>query len=237
MKKTLYILLLMLLAVIQTQAQITFKLKSVVGQQNPSSDGLFSYGTIDGSNNFVPFSGYGNDNSYGGGTDGQVGWTFQVGEQTYPFLAFEQLDAREVTPQPFPTFGIFMHPGASPSVVRLAIPNTVHIVGIANSLQRATFGCGTNIGYSIKTDNTTILPRTIIATSNTPTIYTAPAITVGSGYMYFIVDQGDDGSFYCDDTAVDVEVTLYFDKILTPVLFGTLNCNSTSAQGKRMRFR
>ena len=150
MRKNIYVLLLILVAVIQTQAQITFKLKSVVGQQNPSSNGLFSYGTIDGNNNFVPFPAYGNDNTYGGGAAGQLGWTFNVGQESYPFLAYEQLNAGEVTPQPFPPFGVFLHPGESPSVVRLSIPNNVHILGITNALQRATFGCGDNIGYTIK---------------------------------------------------------------------------------------
>ncbi len=229
MRKKIYVLLLILVAVIQTQAQITFKLKSVVGQQNPSSNGLFSYGTIDGNNNFVPFPAYGNDNTYGGGAAGQLGWTFNVGQESYPFLAYEQLNAGEVTPQPFPPFGVFLHPGESPSVVRLSIPNNVHILGITNALQRATFGCGDNIGYTIKTDNLTIFPRTIIATSNSPTTYNVPAINVSAGsYIYFIVDKGDDGSTYCDDTALDVEVTLQYDKIVTPILSGSLNCNATS---------
>ncbi|WP_064198427.1 MULTISPECIES: hypothetical protein [Emticicia] len=230
MRKNIYVLLLILFAVIQTKAQITFKLKSVVGQQNPSSNGLFSYGTLDGSNNFVLFPAYGNDNTYGGGTAGQLGWTFQVGQESYPFLAYEQLNAGEITPQPFPPFGVFLHPGESPSVVRLSIPNNVHILGITNALQRATFGCGDNIGYTIKTDNLTIFPRTIIATSNSPTTYNVPAINVSAGsYIYFIVDKGDDGSTYCDDTALDVEVTLQYDKIVTPTLSGTLNCSATNA--------
>lgn len=232
MKNKFYLLLLFLTAIVvlPTSAQITFKLKSVVGQQNPSSNGLFSYGTIDGNNNFVLFPAYGNDNTYGGGTAGQLGWTFNVGQESYPFLAYEQLNAGEVTPQPFPPFGVFLHPGESASVVRLSVPNNVHILGITNALQRATFGCGDNIGYTIKTDNLTIFPRTIIATSSSPTTYNVPAINVSAGsYIYFIVDKGDDGSTYCDDTALDVEVTLQYDKIVTPILSGTLNCGATSA--------
>ncbi len=232
MKNKFYLLLLFLTAIVvlPTSAQITFKLKSVVGQQNPSSNGLFSYGTIDGNNNFVLFPAYGNDNTYGGGTAGQLGWTFQVGQESYPFLAYEQLNAGEITPQPFPPFGVFLHPGESPSVVRLSVPNNVHILGITNALQRATFGCGDNIGYTIKTDNLTLFPRTIIATSSSPTTYNVPAINVSAGsYIYFIVDKGDDGSTYCDDTALDVEVTLQYDKIVTPILSGTLNCGANSA--------
>lgn len=232
MKNKFYLLLLFLIAIVvlPTSAQITFKLKSVVGQQNPSSNGLFSYGTIDGNNNFVPFPAYGNDNTYGGGVAGQLGWTFNVGQESYPFLAYEQLNAGEVTPQPFPPFGVFLHPGESPSVVRLSVPNNVHILGITNSLQRATFGCGDNIGYTIKTDNLTLFPRTIITTSSSPTTYNVPAINVSAGsYIYFIVDKGDDGSTYCDDTALDVEVTLQYDKIVTPILSGTWNCSATSA--------
>ncbi len=229
MKKNIYVLLLILLAVIQTHSQITFKLKSVVGQQNPSSNGLFSYGTLN-NGTFQLFSYYGEDGTGAGINISQKGWTFNLGQESYPFLAYEQLNAAEVTPQPFPQFGVFLHPGESPSVVRLAVPNNVHILGITNALQRATFGCGDNIGYTIKTDNLTIFPRTIIATSNSPTTYNVPAIDVSAGsYIYFIVDKGDDGSTYCDDTALDVEVTLQYDKIVTPILSGTLNCSANSA--------
>lgn len=229
MRKNIYVLLLVLLAVIQTHAQITFKLKSVVGQQNPSSNGLFSYGTLN-NGTFQLFPHYGEDGTGAGINVSQKGWTFNLGQESYPFLAYEQLNAAEVTPQPFPPFGVFLHPGESPSVVRLSIPNNVHILGITNALQRATFGCGDNIGYTIKTDNLTLFPRTIIATSNNPTTYNVPAINVSAGsYIYFIVDKGDDGSTYCDDTALDVEVTLQYDKIVTPILSGTLNCGATSA--------
>ncbi len=229
MKKNIYVLLLILLAVIQTQAQITFKLKSVVGQQNPSSNGLFSYGTID-NGTFQLFPSYGEDGTGAGVNISQKGWTFNTGQESYPFLAYEQLNAAEVTPQPFPPFGVFLHPGETPSVVRLSVPNNVHILGITNALQRATFGCGDNIGYSIKTDNLTIFPRTIITTSNSPTTYNVPAININAGsYIYFIVDKGDDGNTYCDDTALDVEVTLQYDKIVTPILSGTLNCGANSA--------
>ena len=231
MKNKFYLLLLFLIAIVilPTSAQITFKLKSVVGQQNPSSNGLFSYGTLNnGIFQLFPF--YGEDGTGAGINISQKGWTFNTGQESYPFLAYEQLNAAEVTPQPFPPFGVFLHPGESPSVVRLSVPNNVHILGITNALQRATFGCGDNIGYSIKTDNLTIFPRTIIATSNSPTTYNVPAINVSAGsYIYFIVDKGDDGSTYCDDTALDVEVTLQYDKIVTPILSGTLNCGATSA--------
>ena len=231
MKNKFYLLLLYLMAIVvlPTSAQITFKLKSVVGQQNPSSNGLFSYGTLNnGTFQLFPF--YGEDGTGAGINISQKGWTFNVGQESYPFLAYEQLNAAEVTPQPFPPFGVFLHPGESPSVVRLSVPNNVHILGITNALQRATFGCGDNIGYTIKTDNLTIFPRTIIATSNSPTTYNVPAISVSAGsYIYFIVDKGDDGSTYCDDTALDVEVTLQYDKIVTPILSGTLNCSTTSA--------
>ena len=219
----------MAIVVLPTSAQITFKLKSVVGQQNPSSNGLFSYGTLN-SGTFQLFPFYGEDGTGVGINVSQKGWTFNLGQESYPFLAYEQLNAAEVTPQPFPPFGVFLHPGESPSVVRLSIPNNVHILSITNALQRATFGCGDNIGYTIKTDNLTIFPRTIISTSNIPTTYNVPAIDVSAGsYIYFIVDKGDDGSTYCDDTALDVEVTLQYDKIVTPILSGTLNCSTTSA--------
>lgn len=230
MKKRLYGLLLFFFTVIQVQAQITFKLKSVVGQQNPSSNGLFSYGTI---NNgvFQLFPYYGEDGTSNINGIAQKGWTFVLGQENYPFLAFEQLNAGEITPQPFPQFGIFMHPSQdAPAVVKLAIPNNANIVSITNNVQRPSFGCGENIGYSIMTDNSTILTRTIIPTSSYPNTYWVGSTPINAGNnIYFIIDKGDEGNNWCDDTALDVEITLKYDKIVTPTLAGSLTCQSNSA--------
>ena len=223
-------MLLILFAAIQTQAQITFKLKSVVGQQNPSSNGLFSYGTLN-NGTFHLFPYYGEDRTSSINGIAQKGWTFVLGQENYPFLAFEQLNAGEVTPQPFPPFGIFMHPSVdAPSVVKLSIPNNATIISIKNNVQRPSFGCGDNIGYSIMTDNSTILPRTVIQTSSSPNTYLVGTTTINAGNnIYFIVDKGDDGNHSCDDTAIDVEITLVYEKIVTPILSGTFNCNATNA--------
>jgi len=220
----------MAIVVLPTSAQITFKLKSVVGQQNPSSNGLFSYGTLN-NGTFQLFPHYGEDGTGDINGISQKGWTFVLGQENYPFLAFEQLNAGEVTPQPFPPFGIFMHPSNdAPSVVKLSIPNNATIISITNNVQRPSFGCGDNIGYSIITDNSTILARTIISTSSSPNVYMVGAMPINAGNnIYFIVDKGDDGNYSCDDTALDVEITLQYDKIVTPTLSGTLNCNATSA--------
>ncbi len=220
----------MAIVVLPTSAQITFKLKSVVGQQNPSSNGLFSYGTLN-NGTFQLFPHYGEDGTGDINGISQKGWTFVLGQENYPFLAFEQLNAGEVTPQPFPPFGIFMHPSNdAPSVVKLSIPNNATIISITNNVQRPSFGCGDNIGYSIITDNSTILARTIISTSSSPNVYMVGAMPINAGNnIYFIVDKGEDGNYSCDDTALDVEITLQYDKIVTPTLSGTLNCDATSA--------
>ncbi len=220
----------MAIVVLPTSAQITFKLKSVVGQQNPSSNGLFSYGTLN-NGTFQLFPHYGEDGTGDINGISQKGWTFVLGQENYPFLAFEQLNAGEVTPQPFPPFGIFMHPSNdAPSVVKLSIPNNATIISITNNVQRPSFGCGENIGYSIITDNSTILPRTIISTSNSPNTYTVGTTFINAGNnIYFVVDKGDDGNYSCDDTAIDVEITLVYEKIVTPILSGTFNCNATNA--------
>jgi hypothetical protein len=97
-------------------------------------------------------------------------------------------------------------------------------------VQRPSFGCGENIGYSIITDNAIILARTIIPTSNSPSTISVGTSTINAGNnIYFIVDKGDDGNHSCDDTAIDVEITLSYDKIVTPILSGTLNCSANSA--------
>ncbi len=229
MKKGLYVLLYILFAVIQTQAQITFKLKSVVGQQNPSTNGLFSYGTIN-NGTFQLFPSYGEDGTGAGVNISQKGWTFNLGQESYPFLAYEQLNAAEVTPQPFPEFGVFMHPGDLPSVVRLAIPQNVHITYIKANIQRPTFGCGENVGFTIKTDAQSLLNRTNISTTSSPTTYQVNPVNLTAGEaIYFVIDQGDDGNWSCDDTALDVEIAWEYDQILTPTLVGTLDCRSTIA--------
>lgn len=210
--------------------QITFKLKSVVGNQNPSSNGLFAYGTLNSGNSFTQFPNYGPDGS--GAGNPQWVWTYTLGQQVYPVLAFEHLDAYEITPQPFPVFGVFFHPANGlGTTVRLAVPSQMQILSITSKIQRATFGCGDNIGFQIKTaSGTTIQSRVVVQTSNSPTTFNSNTATVNAGdYIYFTVDAGDDGSDWCDDTAVDVEVTLLPTKIVTPVLTGTLNCSTTSA--------
>jgi Ig-like domain CHU_C associated len=235
-KNSLFLYLLLFLLPLISQGQITFKLKSVVSNQNPSADGLFSYGTgYPGT--FTLFPSYASDGSGAGFPNGvdQLGWTFTPGVQEYPFLAFEQLNANEVTPQPFPPFGIFLHPGVTPTVVRLRIPQDVTILSIKSSVQRPTFGCGTNIGYSIYTGTgTSILPRIVIGTAASPSNYdVGNSTTVSAGdYIFFSVDQGDDGNSYCDDTALDVEITLKFNKIITPIITGSLSCSMTSATFK-----
>jgi hypothetical protein len=124
-----------------------------------------------------------------------------------------------------------MHPSSdTPAVVKLSIPNNATIVSISSNVQRPSFDCGDYIGYSIVTDNSTILGRTIVANSNTPNTYTVGTSTINAGNnLYFVVDKGDDGQNWCDDTAIDVEITLIYDKIVTPILSGTLNCQSANA--------
>jgi hypothetical protein len=229
MKNKIFLFLLTWILMLPAFGQFTFKLKSVVSQSNPSSNGLFSYGTIDANGNFVLFPHYANDNSGGGGASGQLGWTFTPGQQEYPFLAYEQLTATEITPQPFPEFGAFLHPGESPSVVKLLIPQNAKILYIKSNIQRATFGCGENVGYSIKVNNQEILSRTLIQTSSNPTLYSVNSVNLTAGdVLYFIVDKGDDGHNYCDDTALDVEISWEYAKIVTPKLATAFDCKATS---------
>jgi hypothetical protein len=75
-----FLILILILLSVSVKAQITFKLKSVVGQQNPSANGLFNYGTLNGGN-------YGEDGTNGINGIAQKGWTFVLGEEHYPFFS------------------------------------------------------------------------------------------------------------------------------------------------------
>jgi hypothetical protein len=81
-----FLILILILLSVSVKAQITFKLKSVVGQQNPSANGLFNYGTLNGGN-FQLFPFYGEDGTNGINGIAQKGWTFVLGEEHYPFFS------------------------------------------------------------------------------------------------------------------------------------------------------
>lgn len=75
-----------------------------------------------------------------------------------------------------------------------------------------------------------MLNRTNIPTTSSPTTYQVNPVNLTAGdAIYFVIDQGDDGNWSCDDTALDVEIAREYNQILTPKLVGTLDCHSSTA--------
>ena len=200
-------------------------------QNNPSS--VFKYGCINIDNpnmplGFVLFDTYG----YTDGTTTPssppydsskiLGWHKSGAGDIHGAIAFENLGTLlnphgQISPQPFPDTGIYMHPaklgigtvGTRNPVVRITAPFN-GVFSLSGSIQRATINCGSDIGYTIiKNQSVNLQSRALIATSSTPTnVNIGPFPLIQGDYVDIMIDAGDDGDDACDDTAIDFTVTL-----------------------------
>lgn len=236
-----------------------FKLGSVIdGTNNPSLDGIFEYGCNNIDHPLFPV-GYNKFDTYGyvDGTttpssppynpDKVLGWYLDGAGDGHCGIAFEHLGAvgfphYQITPQPFPTGGVYIHPakigggtlGTRNPLIRIKAPyqSTIKIEG---TIERGTFGCGTNIGYTVvKNAVTDILARTVVTTTNpsSPVTVSIPdSSLLEDDYIDIIFDAGDDGTDSCDDIAIDFTVTVTGYKIVTPEIVTSrigVTCESTS---------
>lgn len=223
----------------------TFSLKDTINRtNNPSSDGVFEYGYFNDAGTFVRFDSYGyTDGSgtppVGGPFDVSkiLGWYDSTNSDTDVAIAFENISGSlAITPQPFPATGIYIHPLGPPAsntkrmAIRMYLPSS-GLLSATGTIQAASVGCGEDIGYRIRVNNTTdILPRTILTKSTTPTNITLSNTSVVLGdYVDLIIDTGDDGNYYCDDTAIDIAYTVTLSKMPVPLLQDDITCTSTSA--------
>jgi len=220
---------------------LSFSLKNAINRvDNPSADGLFSYGKYTASNAFTIFTDY----EYTDGT-ALVLPTFDLekvlawkGTNEYPHLGFENLQGNlNITPQPFPEFGIYLHPFYS-SVredvgVRFICPVTANL-SIASVIQKGLSPeQGDAIGYRILRSGIEVQTRQLINPSNTPSLINT-TISVNQGDIIdFIVDVGDNSNSISDDTALEVTVNVVYTKLPTPTIVTTgINCSTTIIEGK-----
>jgi hypothetical protein len=229
-----------------------FSLKDAINSTN-SNGPVWSWGSRDTAGTFFPFTNYSEDRSGATGVgDNQIGWCYRPTSgfgsgvnESYPMLAFQNLTAATaVQPQPFPTFGIFVHPSnlaaieaLSPLnctgdvVIRFKTPSNAVINQIDSKIQRPTVGCGVDIGYTVKAGSSNLLPRTIIPPTPAPVqnVIGAGTTLTSTDYLQFIVDHGTTGESACDDTALDILIDLTYLQILDPIIPSGLSCSSTTA--------
>lgn len=225
-------------------SSVVYSLKNGINRtNNPTTGGVFAYGSYTSAGAFTLFTDY----EYEDGTafvsepfdDTQpLVWK---GSSQYPHLGFENLTPNSsITPQPFPSFGIYLHPFIESGVrkdvgVRVTIPFGGSIA-ISSIIQRADTSCGDDIGYRIMKNGVAIQSRQFIQPSTTPTTINTPANTFVAGDIIdFIVDTGSQDNSFCDDTALEVTLTYLYTKIpdptitTTPILCSTTVINGTTA--------
>jgi len=222
-------------------SSVVYSLKNGINRaNNPTIGGVFAYGSYTSAGVFTLFTDY----EYEDGTafvsepfdDTQpLVWK---GSTQYPHLGFENLTPNlAITPQPFPSFGIYLHPyfegGERKDVgVRVTIPFGGNIA-IASIIQRADLECGDDIGYRIMKNGVAIQSRQFIQPSSTPTSINTPANSFQAGDIIdFIVDIGSQNNSYCDDTALEVTLSYQYTQIPTPVVETTpILCSTTTISG------
>ena len=221
-----------------------FSLKDTVNRtNNPSPNGIFEYGKYDlNTLAFTRFTNYG----YADGSPVDynnidsskiLGW--YDGSNEYPHLCFENIQGNSnISPQPFPTTGIYMHPSAiytgfhGDVGVRVNIPYDASFAILPGStIQKADTNCGDNISFRVRKNGTTdVLPLTIVPSSSTPTALNLSALNLVAGdYIDIIGGHGyPNDNEGCDDISLNLIIQLTPAKINTPVLRGGLTCSDTS---------
>ena len=222
-------------------AEVSYSLKNGVNRtNNPTIGGVFAYGSYTSAGVFTLFPDY----EYEDG-DPFVSEPFDAtqplvwkGATQYPHLGFENLSPNSaITPQPFPSFGIYLHPFVDAGIrkdvgVRVTIPFSGDIA-IASIIQRADLVCGDDVGYRIMRNGAAIQARQFIASSSTATTINTPVNTFAAGDIIdFIVDAGSQDNYYCDDVALEITLNYQYTKIPTPTIDnGTIYCDTTQISG------
>lgn len=219
---------------------VSFSLKNAINRDNnPTSDGLFAYGKYSQSNVFTLFTDY----EY---TDGSplvlptfddtkvLAWKGSSAE--YPHLGFENIQGNlNITPQPFPEYGIYLHPFYSTQRddvgVRFNCPVTAN-VSVLSKLQKKDQECGDGIGYRILKNGGEAQTRQVYPASDNPHNITTN-ISVNKGdILDFIVDVGDNSNSFCDDVALEVLITVSYDKLSVPTITTEgISCETTEIEG------
>lgn len=220
-------------------SSVTFSLKNAINRvNNPTLDGLFAYGKYTQANAFTLFTDY----EYTDGTplvlpdfdDTKVlAWK---GATEFPHLGFENIQGNtNITPQPFPDYGIYLHPFYSTQRddvgVRFTCPITANIT-ILSKLQKKDQDCGDGIGYRILKNGGEAQTRQVYPQTDTPHNITTNISVSQGDIIDFIVDVGDNSNSFCDDVALEVEITVNYDKLSAPIITTEdASCESTEIEG------
>ena len=223
-------------------SSVSYSLKNGINRtDNPTIGGVFAYGSYTSAGVFTLFDTY----EYSDGTafvnepfDATKPLVWKDSASEYPHLGFENLNPNSsITPQPFPSFGIYLHPYVNAGVrkdvgVRVTIPFSGDIA-ISSIIQRADTECGDDIGYRIMKNGVAIQSRTFITASGTATTINTPVNSfVASDVIDFIVDAGSQNNWDCDDTALEITLNYQYTKIPTPTITTTpINCDTEEIEG------
>lgn len=213
----------------------TFSLKQTINRtNNPSVDGIFEYGMFNPTTlAFTRFDTYGyvdgsTPNYNNLDTSKILGWYKQsVGD--YPHIAFENIQNNaNITPQPFPNQGVYIHPavswvqGVDANVgVRInVLRNSTFRILNGSTIEAADNNCGDNINYRVRLNNTDLIANTIIPHGSGPQSLSTSSITLNAGdtidIMSGIGNTGDNP--FCDDTALEALIELIPLKVNTPIV-------------------
>lgn len=220
-----------------------FSLKQTVNRtNNPSIDGIFEYGMFDPVTlEFTPFDAYGY-------TDGSpvnynnldfakiLGW-YKSNVGDYPHLAFEHIQGNSnITPQPFPNQGVYIHPAVSwVQGVNANVGVRIHILSPAtfqiltgSTIESADNNCGDNINYRVRKNSTDLIPNTVIAHGSGQHAITTTVTSVTTGdkidIMTGVGNSGDNP--FCDDTALEALIEIIPTKVNTPTV-DMFSCSDT----------
>ena len=222
-------------------ASVSYSLKNGINRtNNPTTGGVFTYGSYTSAGVFTLFPNY----QYSDGTafvaepfDSTKPLVWKGGSE-YPHLGFENLTPNlDITPQPFPSFGIYLHPFVSGDTrydvgVRVVIPFGGNIA-IASTIQKADSNCGDDVGYRIIKNGIAIQSRQFVNSSGSSTTINTPVNTFVAGDIIdFIVDAGSQNNYFCDDVALEITLTYQYTKIPSPtILPSVVLCSTTAITG------
>ena len=220
---------------------LSFNLKSVIdGVNNPSVDGIFSYwGKVGSVYTLMDVYGYTDGTPYTTGyafdSSKVLAWYSPSFGGQYPHIGFENLTPNaNVEPQPFPNYGIYVHPGLGKGVVRMTLPFAV-TADFVCKVGRSSFASGNkSIDFGIDVNGVSIHSQFLYAADGIVTVPIASSTYNAGDVIDFVIGYGTEDTD-SDDTSLDVTLNFVLSKLPTPTLdVTTINCDTTSISGSVM---
>lgn len=213
----------------------SFSLKSAFNAtNNPTTDGIFSWGKLSGST-FTLANQYG----YLTGSptpilpyDSSRILAWNVSGDFYPHIGFENITPNvNITPQPFPNFGIYMHPGGSRACVRVTMPFAMN-ASVDAKVRRATSD-GNQIQFDVLKNNVNIYNQLISSLNGTVNVNLPSTSYIAGETLDFSVGARD--STDNDDTALEVTFNFEVTKLSTPIIStSSIDCTTLAINGSAL---